>query len=340
MTYLFEVGGAFVEQLRKDGVLARVDFLAVERPPDVALVEQHSDDAVAALVQPVDDDAHPFQVKADEGLVGRGLVLLCVFPAGVEQREVFVDVVEVMARHREWRVAIACCLQQRRFDYAADAAVAVPEGMDCFVIKMDQRGADQRGHLVLEQAVVPFDQLAHEQLHVAAVLGRLVAAAVGLVADIDRLSLGVVAEHAGDHVRIGNVARDVGVDAADEVEIQTPAGRARGFLRVVVGRLDVNGAALLGFLDLRRVELEHPRGFFFAQRAAFDSVGAEHAADHDLFFELPGHLVERRLDEELMRVFHPLQGHDQVFEVDADLEGEGAEAVGFDPELAVWQRFH
>lgn len=71
MPHLFEIGGAFVEQLREDGVLARVDFLAVERPQNLAFVEQHPDDAVAALVQPVDDDAHPFQVEAEEWLADR-----------------------------------------------------------------------------------------------------------------------------------------------------------------------------------------------------------------------------------------------------------------------------
>jgi hypothetical protein len=108
--------------------------------------------------------------------------------------------------------------------------VAIPEGVYLFVIEMDQGCPDQCGQPHLFQRDMPIDEGIEQLLDVPAVLGRLVAATVGLVTHVGNTVFWIVSNRSGAVVRMGDVLGDQAVRLKDEFPVQGPAGRARGTL--------------------------------------------------------------------------------------------------------------
>ena len=318
------------QQLRDDGVLARVEGLVVEQLAATALEEQDADEAIDPVVQGIDRRQHAFLVKEHEACVRVGLVLVRPFAAGVEEREVGVDVLEVVARQRERGVFVTGGLQQGRFDHAPDPAIAIPEGVDEFVVVMHQRRADERVGACIHQLAVPGDQCFEQAPDVAPVLWRLVAPAVLRTADLGDAPLGVVADEAGAVVGVRQIVGDQSVHLGHEVDRQLPARIERSLSCAFVGGLDVEHPPLLDLLHLRGIEVDGGACFILGERAAFDRVGPVDAAGDHLALELIRHLRERRGDEAPMGILDALHRKLQAASVDAHLKEEGAEAVGFD----------
>jgi hypothetical protein len=141
----------------------------------------------------------------------------------------------------------------------------------------------------------------------------------------------VVADQAGAIVFVRDIRGDQSMQVDDEFCRQRPARGFCGGLRQVVGCLDIECALLLDRLHLAKIEDQGTGGFFLAQRAALDGVGAEHAADHDLLLQSVRHLRQEGGDEACVRVFNALERQIDSRQRASRLEDEGPEAVGVHP---------
>ena len=96
----------------------------------------------------VDAGEHAFQKEFHKRRIGVRRLFFRLSAAGIEQREIGIYVLEVVSCLRERRIAEAFGMQQGGLQHAADAAIAVPEGMDQLIVIMHQWRANQRGHIL------------------------------------------------------------------------------------------------------------------------------------------------------------------------------------------------
>lgn len=205
---------------------------------------------------------------------------------------------QVVACLREWRVIHAFMQKNARFQHAANAAIAVPKGVDDFVVVVGERRADKCRYACRLQCFLPFAERGDAAADVAVVLRRF----VGRVADLGHDVFAVVAILAGCVVWVRDVGGDLSVDVLNVGGGKSPICCAAVCLCVFVGGFQVQYSAAV-IVRAARWLCQCVGGFFFAQFAAFNGVRTIDAAGNNFFFQTAGNGGNRRGGKTLPGIF-------------------------------------